>query len=377
MSNNRLIEFFLAAIDIDKSIIHKTDVYVRLSLIDHTYICQFTRTHDIVIVFFRHDWTPLMCACASNSSSTCTLLLAHGANISMTNDRNQNVFHFAAFLGSVSIVNELIRTSTNNEILVQALNQVDDRQQTPLFCACIEGHLEIVVIYLNAGADPYRIDRQQQTCLHAMLSSSVIFGRHIRLVYSLLDMIDYRVYRDCFGRTLLDLAEFSQLSSIRHLLIYLRYPRSYEIESNNRRQTFDEIPRSVLSLRQVTVLTFKRSIIAISSRSHRSTMRDLLDKAIQQCFQLSTYDGDTISDCMPLNDSLSVDGSQLPSSCSSETSQSKAIVPSHPMKLMAYALLKSTARFDDLVDFPSYKRNSHLIQDLDTIMRQYHLQRAD
>ena len=212
------------------------------------------------------------------------MLLSHGADLCACNDRGMNVFHIAAFLGSLPLVHELLNTSIDDEIIVRALNQGDLRNQTPLFYACIEGHLEIALIFLSAGANAYHLDQDHQTCLHAMLSSSIILKRHIRLFYRLIDLVDYRSYQDHLGRTLLDLAHLNQLQTISSLLGHLHYPCNFDIIFT--RDSSDDSTRSVLSLRQLCVLSVKRSL----HRQHRSrpwSCRDLVDNAFQQCFQLT------------------------------------------------------------------------------------------
>ncbi|CAF4511022.1 unnamed protein product, partial [Rotaria magnacalcarata] len=79
--------------------------------------------------------------------------------------------HIAAFLGSLPILQELLNSSSNDEQISKALNQGDNRNQTPLFYACIEGHLDVALTLLRAGANAYHLDNNDQTCLHAMLSS--------------------------------------------------------------------------------------------------------------------------------------------------------------------------------------------------------------
>ena len=371
-----------------------------------------------------------MCACASNYSSTCAVLLSHGADLCARNDRGMNVFHIAAFLGSLPLIHELLNTSNDEEIIVKALNQGDLRNQTPLFYACIEGHLEIALIFLHAGANAYHLDHDRQTCLHAMLASSIVLKRHIRLFYRLIDLVDYRLEQDHLGRTLLDLAHLNQLQTISSLLRYLHYPSNFDIIST--RDSSDESIRPVLSLRQLCVLFLKRSL----HRPHRTrpwTCRDLVENALHQCFQLNVngeYLLTEVSHRKSLDDlttmnkksfksaktpekksrktpnmmgptQLELDPTQhsqstwslltnkfkhqrtssanqeLTKLSTSSPSSSALIVPHHPMRHLALALLNSPTRLNDLLDFPSLNRSPYLESDLKATVHNYNLKRSD
>ncbi|CAF4647023.1 unnamed protein product [Rotaria sp. Silwood1] len=247
--NNRLIQNFILTTDTGQNIIHTPD---------------------------GQNWTPLMCACASNHPATCALLLSHNADLCAVNDRGMTAFHVAAFLGSLPVLQELLTSSSNDEIIVKAINQGDNRNQTPLFYACIEGHLEIALTLLRAGANAYHLDNDDQTCLHAMLSSSIILKRHIRLFYYFIQFVDYRLNQDFLGRTLLDLAYSNQLNTIIHLLILLNYKTNSNINYNN---------KQILSLRHICILYFKRSII-YHRYQQQATQHDLLEHALHQTFQI-------------------------------------------------------------------------------------------
>lgn len=231
-----------------------------------------------------------MCACVSNHPVTCAFLLSHHADLCAVNDRGMTVFHLAAFVGSLSILQELFSSSSNENQLVKVINQGDHRNQTALFHACIEGHLDIALTLLRAGADVYHLDNDDQTCLHAMLSSSIILKRHIRLFYSLIQFVDYHFNQDHLGRTLLDLAYANQLKTIIHLLLLLNYKTNSNIVFNSEQIENSTYQRSsqVLSLRQITVLYFKRSIVYQRTRP-QLTQRELFENALQQTFQLTFH----------------------------------------------------------------------------------------
>jgi hypothetical protein len=232
-----------------------------------------------------------MCACASNHPVTCAFLLSHNADLCAINDRGMTAFHLAAFLGSLSVLQELLTSSSNDEILLKALNQGDQKNQTPLFYACIEGHLDFALILIRSGANAYHLDNDDQTCLHAMLSSSIILKRHIKLFYNFIQFVDYRLNQDYLGRTLLDLAYLNQLNTIIYLLILLNYKTNSNIVFNTeqienlKNQNTKQV---VLSLNHICIIYFKRSIIY--QRNHRQlTQHDLLENALQQIFQITSY----------------------------------------------------------------------------------------
>ena len=231
-----------------------------------------------------------MCACVSNHPVTCAFLLSHHADLCAVNDRGMTVFHLAAFVGSLSVLQELLSSSSNESMVIKAINQGDHRNQTVLFHACIEGHLDIALTLLRAGADVYHLDNDDQTCLHAMLSSSIILKRHIRLFYSLIQFVDYRFNQDYLGRTLLDLAYANQLKTIIHLLLMLNYKTNSDIVFNSEQieNSIYQRPSQVLSLRQICVLCFKRSIVYQRNRP-QLTQRELLENALQQTFQLTFH----------------------------------------------------------------------------------------
>ncbi|CAM4923268.1 unnamed protein product [Rotaria socialis] len=261
--NNRLVQQFISIPDVGQNIIHTADA---------------------------QNWTPLMCACASNYPATCALLLSHSVDLCVVNDDGLTAIHIAAFLGSLPVLQELLNSSSNDEQISKALNQGDNRNQTPLFYACIEGHLDVALTLLRAGANAYHLDNSDQTCLHAMLSSTIILKRHIRLFYHFIQFVDYRSNQDYLKRTLLDLAYINQLNTIIYLLTLLNYKTNTTTDSiNPKNETHTSYNhKQMLSLRDICILNFKRSI------NHRryptqSTQHDLLVDALQRTFQIVSH----------------------------------------------------------------------------------------
>ncbi|CAF1110945.1 unnamed protein product [Adineta ricciae] len=395
--NHRLIHHFLYGIETEPNIIHVQDA---------------------------QNWTALMMACASNHPSVCTLLLTHGADMNCVNNRGMNVFHIAAFLGSLALVHELMNCSTDDETLAQVLNQGDNRNQTPLFYACLEGHLDVAVTFLHAGANAYHLDNEHQTCLHAMLSSSVILKRHIRLFFRLIQYVDFHFAQDNLSRTLLDLAYLNQIHTIIYLLTILNYKRNYAILSHN---DYDDnhSTSSVLSLRQLCVLAFKRSIVYHQNQKQLS-QHDLLENALQQTFHVSP--NNELQSIEPGHrkslDDLSIGNkkslkttkksrktstiiyssmqndleqqhtqstwsifnkkfklqrlSNYPNSSSNQPQVLPLTDEGHVMKNLALFILVSPSKIDELLDFPSLGTMQHLLdEDIKSAINNYNLEGTD
>ena len=253
----------------------------------HSFILYEERANSLPFLCSQ-NWTPLMCACASNHPVACAFLLSHHADLCAVNDRGMTVLHLAAFIGSLSVLQELLNSSSNDQIILKAINQGDERNQTALFYACIEGHLEIALTLLRAGANAYHLDNEDQTCLHAMLTSSIILKRHIRLFYSLIQFVDYRLNQDYLGRTLLDLAYSNRFRTMIHLLLLLNYKTNSNIVFNSEQIESLAHPnaKEVLSLRQICILQFKRSII-YQRNERQLTQRELLENTLQETFHLT------------------------------------------------------------------------------------------
>jgi hypothetical protein len=225
-----------------------------------------------------------MCACASNHVDICVLLLAHHARLYATNDRGMTAVHIATFLGSLEVLRVLVNRTIDAELLVRVINQGDERNQTALFYACIEGHLDLALYLLHAGANAYHIDHDHQTCLHAMLSSSIILKRHIVLFYRLIQFVDYRFYQDRLERTLLDLAHVNRYRTISSLLRYLHYRRHTSLDEHSNATSDVRSFDRVLSLRECSILKFKRSLVYHRYRRQPRQI-DLLKQALQDMLE--------------------------------------------------------------------------------------------
>lgn len=103
------------------------------------------------------DWqgtTALMKACVTaqhaNATNMAQVLLQAGANPTAVNARNSTALHKAASSGNA----ELTRTLA----ALAPLDGVDDYGMTAITHAASYGHLEVVEILLEAGADPRAAD---------------------------------------------------------------------------------------------------------------------------------------------------------------------------------------------------------------------------
>lgn len=369
--------------------------HVAASTGNHRAIQCFLFEPNIINHPDAQNWTALMCACASNHLSTCLLLLSHGADLCSINDRGQNLFHLAAFLGSNNLIQEIFQLNLDDDILFRALNQIDYRNQTPLFYACIEGHLDFVISLLQAGANPYHLDQENQTCLHAMLSSSVILKRHIYLFYYLVQFIDYRSYQDHLSRTLLDLAFLHQLNTIIYLLILLNYKRNYSILTNQ--ETSENLTRPLLTLRQISIINLKR-LMSTQEHPKQFNQYEFIEQLFQQVFRLNLSIQDSNSNevlhrksfddiIITTTTTNKKPSKQTQSTWSLFTNRLKSIRNSssnsistgdfHPMKNLALAILFSPIKLANLLDYPSLKNNPLFDEDMKTIMNTYNLEPAD
>jgi len=370
-----------------------------------------------------------MCACATHHPSVCSFLLSHQADIHAQNNEGMNIFHLISFLGSTNILQELVNSShISEQHLRQAINQTDEKYRTAIFYACIEGHLEIALILLRSGANLYHVDNDDQTCLHAMLSSSIILKRHIRLFYHLIQYVDFRSHQDYLGRTLLDLAYSNALNTIIDLLILLNYRTNSNIVFNIE---YVRPKRTVLSLRQISIIKFKGSIV-YHRHQQQLTQQELLINALKQTFRLDqpqqqiepsslgkSFDDISILQHQPtkyqkntktmkshekkIRKTASIFASSTTNKWSSQNDLQQtqstwstlankfkgqrlppvttstqqipidSIHRSNPMKDLALDFLTSPMKIENLIDFPSLNNNLLLDEDLKLSMNTYQL----
>ncbi|CAF0841588.1 unnamed protein product [Didymodactylos carnosus] len=347
----------------------------------------------------KQKWTPLMNACASSHQAAVLFLLQNGADPTIRNDKGMTCLHIATFVGAIDIVNDLctfpisftsspsvtkrqldknnndgplsspgikafikptnrydthsVRTvstssSDSGKHFIfydggsstidnqQLIDIADKNNQTALFYAVTEGHTSIAIHLLDLGANPYHFDIDNQTCLHNMLSSTIILKRHLQLFFKLIQYVDYRSLKDRLGRTLLDLAYINEYQSLIYLLTLLGYTRNDEIVFNTD-HTNDQtslnsqtLKSTMFSLKQLCILKWKKSIVHDNTNDHIQTPYDLLIKSFHQCFNINSISPveksiDTIEHQQSLvTHYSSLSGTSLSDSINNITSTSKS-----------------------------------------------------
>ncbi|OAA59296.1 Ankyrin repeat-containing domain protein [Cordyceps fumosorosea ARSEF 2679] len=131
----------------------------------------------------KNDWTPIHFAAAAGFADIVQVLIDFGADISATDDLGNTPSHFAAVRGQADVIRILgkhgSRFSVHNndgyspldfasrqghvnvveaileqELSAADIDQVSGDNITSMHAACIMGHVEIVKLLLQAGADP-------------------------------------------------------------------------------------------------------------------------------------------------------------------------------------------------------------------------------
>ena len=105
------------------------------------------------------------------------MLLNHNADADLINLHNENVLHWACYLGNAEVV-KIILMAKNDSLREMR----DGRGQTPLHIASNKGHLKIVNLLLQAHADPNVRDIDGATPLY-----SASLQGHIAIVRQLLE----------------------------------------------------------------------------------------------------------------------------------------------------------------------------------------------
>ncbi|KAL9038736.1 MAG: hypothetical protein Q9214_005163 [Letrouitia sp. 1 TL-2023] len=95
-------------------------------------------------------------AVRSRKQDVVRLLLQHGANINHRTSSGETALYVASQYGYDEIVSTLL-DAKSAKIAVEIYET--SRRWTPLFIACVEGHLLVTQLLLAAGADSLRVDR--------------------------------------------------------------------------------------------------------------------------------------------------------------------------------------------------------------------------
>lgn len=95
-------------------------------------------------------------AVRSRKQDIVRLLLQHGFDINHRTSSGETALYVASHYGYHEIVDTLL-DAESTETAVEIYET--SRRWTPLFIACVQGHLPVTQLLLAAGADPLRIDR--------------------------------------------------------------------------------------------------------------------------------------------------------------------------------------------------------------------------
>lgn len=154
----------------------------------------------------RYGTTPLMHAILRGDKSACSFLIQCNCNVNHQNSFGFTALMYASRDGFYDIVALLLEAGADPtlcgksgyapiicaaqngftsvvELLARScsVNMSDDEGQTPLMCACCNGHVDTVCALLQLGADPYQEDRSH----HTAFSQAVDHGLP-SVVYALL-----------------------------------------------------------------------------------------------------------------------------------------------------------------------------------------------
>ncbi|KAL8911754.1 MAG: hypothetical protein Q9171_003146 [Xanthocarpia ochracea] len=95
-------------------------------------------------------------AVRSQKQDVVRLLLQYGVDVNHRTDSGETALYVASQYG----YNDIVSTLLDAEGAKTALDIYEtSRRWTPLFIACVEGHLHVTQLLLAAGADPLRLDR--------------------------------------------------------------------------------------------------------------------------------------------------------------------------------------------------------------------------
>ena len=114
----------------------------------------------------KNGETPLHYSARAGCKQCFRNLLEMGADITARDNEGQTALHVAALKGSAvaaeQLCEELIRRSSHG---ASALNQRNNERYTPLHCAIIHDHYDVVSLLLNYGADVQATDASAATPL--------------------------------------------------------------------------------------------------------------------------------------------------------------------------------------------------------------------
>lgn len=150
--------------------------------------------------------TPLHMACLRGNEKIIKLLIEHGANLEKTDSYKITPLHYTCIIGNINIVKLLIQHGANvnvtttdeyketplysacergykdiAELLIQHganIQQTCSENLTPLSIATIRYHIDTMELLVNKGADPEKVDNNDNSILHIALSCFTYNKKH-------------------------------------------------------------------------------------------------------------------------------------------------------------------------------------------------------
>ncbi|CAH0548692.1 unnamed protein product [Brassicogethes aeneus] len=140
----------------------------------------------------QNKYTPLQVAILSEASKEIvTFLLAHGADVSLTDQEGNTVFHLAVQMNNFNALEELCKPNVDNPII----DQFNYEGLTPLMICCINQNLNCAEILLDCGAKPDILDQKSgRTALFHAAEN-----QHLEMVKLLLDNNANTKIKNFFG----------------------------------------------------------------------------------------------------------------------------------------------------------------------------------
>ena len=192
---------------------------INSSLACLKYLIDFVRVSNYKLRVDTMDAlkgeTPLTMACLNGNKPICELLVDKlNASLVMVNSKSWTPLLCAVKSGCWEIVEFLLATSVSNGGDKKIVNQADKHGRTALILAASEGHLAIIDILVEKGADLVCADKDGLSAL-----SWACLKGHFNAALALINNGADVNHTDNSGRTPLDLATFyGDLKLVQHLL---------------------------------------------------------------------------------------------------------------------------------------------------------------
>lgn len=118
----------------------------------------------------KDNWTPLMVASQNGYVPVVEALIQHGAPVLDKNNLGRSSLFLASEAGKPAVVEILLKTDALNTV-----NEQSSSGSFPLYAACKHGHLNVVKLLVEKGADVHQKNNNgwttlQQTCLKGDLT---------------------------------------------------------------------------------------------------------------------------------------------------------------------------------------------------------------